>query len=278
MAFCSNCGAILNVGDRFCSNCGAQTGMVAGTSVTGGLTGGNYRVALISCGTCRTSYADDLLEDILGYTNADAKALVASVPVIIAQNLSADQAICISRALTEYGMQVTILDARGNAVVDNSYSTSVFDATGNYVSNVATTLALLSVTNRVARATRWMDYRPGLSLFGLPLLRRPAPPVHRRRPMMCHHHPAPAPMHHHHPAPPPPPVHHHPAPAPAPAPRLGGARGPAAPAPSRGPAAPAPSRGPAAPSRGPMGGGFGGASRGPGGPGGKGPGGRGPGR
>ena len=77
MPFCSNCGNPVDAGDRFCSNCGTPVQAVTVTPVTtttapvaqAAASGArnDYRIVLISRGTCKRAVAIDILSDLLGY-------------------------------------------------------------------------------------------------------------------------------------------------------------------------------------------------------------------
>ena len=217
MAFCSYCGAEIAPGARFCPSCGAA--VTAGPVVPapevspavaapggaytnpgaapnpGAYTNAgpaDYSVVLCSLGTCQRSYADDLLMDILGYTNAEAKQIISMLPTQIAQLLTMEQAQYIAQALTEYGMQVAVL--RGDNEVDLSgYARgSVFNSDGTFVTGVLAALAGLGLVNRLTGFRRWS--RPSL----LQRLFAPryhwAPPRHvPRRPARPRPAPAPGP-------------------------------------------------------------------------------------
>lgn len=165
MAFCSYCGQTLTPGARFCAACGSpvtaealapavETAPVAAAPVVNYSSVPEYSIVLYSIGTCARSYADDLLEDILGYTKSEAKQILAAVPTQIAQALTMEQAQYIAQALTEYGMQVVVL--KGQTEIDLSgYATrSVFNSDGSFISAALTALATLGLANRLTRFQR----------------------------------------------------------------------------------------------------------------------------
>ena len=212
MAFCSYCGAEMAPGARFCPSCGAA--VTAGPVVPApevspavAAPGGaytnpgayanpgaapnpdaytnagpaDYSVVLCSLGTCQRSYADDLLMDILGYTNAEANQIISMLPTQIAQLLTMEQAQYIAQALTEYGMQVAVL--RGDNEVDLSgYARgSVFNPDGTFVTGVLAALAGVGLINRLTGFRRWS--RPSLLQRLFAPRYRWAPPRHvPRRP------------------------------------------------------------------------------------------------
>ena len=211
MAFCTHCGGEVPINAAFCPFCGQpaaqqlpdggaaplvetpvntvpvvqQPVMPAVNTAAPVYTqpvysAAEYSLVLASLGTCRRSYADDVLQDIMGYTNAEANLLVRQVPVQIAQNLTMEQAQYIAQALTEYGMQVAIY--LGDAPVDlGQYATSsVFNSDGSLIGAALAAIAGVTAVNRLRRFTRWN--RPSLleRLF-TPRYRAPEPPRHVRR-------------------------------------------------------------------------------------------------
>lgn len=180
MAFCTNCGQPLTVGARFCSNCGAA---VAVSAVD---TRQDYRIILISRGTCSRAVAVDILGDLLGYTDADAARIIDNAPMETAVQLTAIQAQYLAQALSEYGLEVAVFNDNGYVNLDAAATGTVYDSDGAFLANVAAVLAGLTIGNRVSRYDRWT--RPAPVVFR-PVYRRPAPlPVYRRR------RPAPAPI------------------------------------------------------------------------------------
>lgn len=192
MSFCPYCGGALVQGAGFCPGCGSPVADLSAALTTPAVTtpvvntvpvaaaAEAYSLVLISLGTCRASYADDVLEDVLGYSNAEAKTIVSLVPTQIAQGLTAQQAQYIAQALTEYGMQVAIYNRQGVAVDMGQYATSsVFNSDGTFLGGVLTTLATLTVANRIRRFTRWD--RPNLLQALFAPRYEPAPPRHVRR-------------------------------------------------------------------------------------------------
>ena len=263
MPFCPNCGQSVEESMRFCPSCGAAlaagaiTGTVSGdTSYTPyGAQGDDYRLVLISCGTCTAATVRELLQNVLGYTASEASTLTDRVPAEFARMLSFQQALDIARMFTEYGMQIAVYNSSGYVDISQHATSSVFQSDGSILKTAAVSLAALTAVNRVTRFLRWTLPNPLRFLF-TPRYRYQAPPpprpIHRAPPP-----PAPArgvggrgPIHR---APPPPP--------PAPARGIGG----------RGPLGGGLSGGPGSRAVGPMGG------RNPGGPRGgghRGPGGR----
>lgn len=173
MSFCPYCGSETVPGARFCPSCGAEvaaaeaiapaapvmpvvnTAPAVNTAPVYDAGLPEYSVVLYSIGTCARSYADDLLEDILGYTKSEARQILKVLPTQIARMLTMQQAQYIAQALTEYGMQVVVL--KGQTEIDISpYATaSVFNADGSFVSGALTALAAITVTNRLTRFQRW---------------------------------------------------------------------------------------------------------------------------
>ena len=210
MPFCPNCGSAVNVGDRFCANCGTAIQAVPVTNPVNNFnnTRSDYRIVLISRGTCSRAVAIDMISDLLGYSDPDAARIIDNAPMEIALGLTAIQAQYISQAFTEYGMQVAIYNDSGYVDMGSSATSSVFNSDGSFLSVVASVLTGLTMANRITSYNRWMQ--PAPVLFR-PVYRRPAPPpvYHRRRN---------APRPPHRPVPVPPPVHTVPRSAPVPAP------------------------------------------------------------
>lgn len=194
MAFCSYCGKELTPDARFCSGCGSPvTDPAGGAIIPSPETSpaeplpvidlnapAEYGLVLYSIGTCAKSYADDVLEDILGYSDSEAKQILKVLPAQIAQNLTMEQAQYIAQALTEYGMQVAVVKG-GNAVdVSANATSSVFNSDGSFVAGALAALATISVTNRVRRIRRW-SLGNLLSQLFRPRYRVVAPPRHVTR-------------------------------------------------------------------------------------------------
>ncbi len=193
MPFCSYCGKELSADARFCPSCGspaepaavipAQEVMPAAPVNTVPVNvpeTADYGIVLYSIGTCAKSYADDVLEDILGYSDRESKQLLKMLPAQIAQYLTAEQARYIAQALTEYGMQVAIY--MGQTPVDlGQYATqSVFNSDGSFVAAALAALAGITVTNRIRKFRRWTLSNILSALFA-PRYRVTAPPRHVTR-------------------------------------------------------------------------------------------------
>ena len=226
MPYCPNCGSPVNVGDRFCSNCGTaiQNTAFSAASNVNAAARSDYRIVLVSRGTCSRAVAIDMLSDLLGYTDADAARIIDNAPMEAALGLTAIQAQYISQAITEYGMQVSIYNNDGYVDMGSRATSSVYDNDGSFLSAVAGVLTGLTVGNRITSFNRWTRSVPRLFT---PTYRRPAPlPAYRRRRPPAR--PTPIPVVHHaaprRPAPTPAPPHTvassrpqpvHPAPRPA---------------------------------------------------------------
>jgi len=197
MPYCPNCGSPVEGSVNFCPNCGQDlrstssardlstyvsddTGDTSYTykKTTSSSARDDYRVLLYSVGTCKTSQADDLLEDIMGYSNSDAKAIVASLPTEIAENLTRIQALTIAQALTEYGMEVVVMNDDGYVDLDLEAKSSVYDDDGSFVEDALKILGGITVANRLTRFVRRSLSSP--RLFTLRYY-EPKPPRHKRR-------------------------------------------------------------------------------------------------
>ncbi len=193
MANCQYCDQKLTETDRFCPYCGAPVPSDAFSAETADTdsadtsaqqaavdTSGDYSVTLVSLGTCAEAAAVDLLEDTVGYTESQAKELVAAVPTEAAVNLSRTQAQYIAQAMTEYGMQVSIQCAGEDVDLGSDAESSVFDSAGNFLSGVLRTLGALTAANRLTTFRRSKKVSWLQKLF-TPKYKRPAPPPHQRR-------------------------------------------------------------------------------------------------
>lgn len=204
MPFCSQCGTPVTQEMAFCPGCGSRLKAAAKIAVpapqpasqtiySAPICGAadSYKVILVNRGICRLTAAEELLEDILGYSSVEARRLLHSAPAEIAGNLTLEQAQCVAQALTEYGMEVSISNESGTYIDMNNFAAaSVFDSRGDFLPAVAGVLAMLTAANRVRRIAQWNMRGTQLPLFRLGF-RRPTPPPHFRR---APRHPAPRPM------------------------------------------------------------------------------------
>ena len=178
------CGNEVSDDARYCPNCGKPlTGTVVETVspvIEPDDLEDGYRVVLFSRGTCNKTTAKEVLMDLLGYSSATVLELLDQMPVEIADELNYTQATVIAQTLSEYGMEVTIVDENNKYVnVASNKLTSVFDTTGALVASALATLATLTAANRIHRYRRYR--KPGLlSLLFRPSY-KPAPPKHIRR-------------------------------------------------------------------------------------------------
>ena len=160
--YCTNCGAELTVQTNFCPYCGARVAnpttsislynKAAQTAQSTNV----YNLVLVSTGSCNIVTAGDILEDIFGYTDAESTNLIRMIPVVVGENLTADEAVTVAQMLTEYGMDVSITDRDDKYVdlTDNAVS-SVFDASGNLLAKAAAIIGALTVANRITSYRRY---------------------------------------------------------------------------------------------------------------------------
>ena len=253
MAYCTNCGALLESTARFCPNCGTPVTAVA--SAAANSLRSDSQVVLVSRGTCPHNVAVDILSDLLGYTDAEALQIINNLPMATAIDLTAVQAQYVAQAMSEYGMEVAVYNGNGYVDMGSAATASVFDSNGSFLASVAAVLTGISIGNRVRQYERWT--RPAPVVFR-PTYRRQVPlttyrryrPIPAPRTVVV----APRPVVRPAPAPrpvPAPAVRPAPAPRPVPAPAVRPAPAPRpVPAPAARPAPAAPARpAPAAPAR-----------------------------
>ena len=179
MPFCSNCGVQITGTENFCPSCGTSL-KTAGKTVPmpePAIPGeAQYRVILADKGGCTKALTKDVLRDLMGYTLADAGALIDAMPVVVAQNLTRSQAMMVSEVLTDYGMNASVCDRR-NAYVNFGPSElkPVFSSRGTMLAGASAILRTLTKENQVDRIIRWSQ--PNLLDF---LFR---PPVRRETPL-----------------------------------------------------------------------------------------------
>ena len=176
MAYCTNCGALLDPSARYCPECGTK--VVAATIANSAVVRSDYKVVLISRGSCTKSVAIDILNDLLGYTDAEAAQIINNVPMATAIDLTMPQAQYIAQAMSEFGMEVAIYNDNGYVNMDTARMTSVFDDNGSFLSNVIAVLAGITIGNRITRFEKWV--KPAPAVFR-PVYRRQMPLTGYRR-------------------------------------------------------------------------------------------------
>lgn len=183
--FCGNCGTPLTEETNFCPYCGAalktrtsSISLLNKASSTAKATN-VYNLVLVSTGTCDATMAGDLLEDVFGYTDAESANLVRMVPVIVGENLTAEEAATVAQMYTEYGMEVSITDKEDKYVdLTGKANSSVFDSNGNLLRDVAAVIGALTVANRITSYRRYR--RPSLLERIFHIRYTPIPPVYHR--------------------------------------------------------------------------------------------------
>lgn len=184
--FCGNCGAELTARTNFCPYCGSplQSGTTAisllNKAASTAKDTNQYSLVLVSRGTCSAVTAGDLLEDVFGYTDAESGNLVRMAPVVVAENLTAQEAMTVAQMYTEYGMEVSITDRKDQYVdLTDRATSSVFDSNGSLLSTAAAVIGALTVANRISAYRRFK--RPSLLERLFHVNYRPAPPPPYRR-------------------------------------------------------------------------------------------------
>ncbi len=179
--YCPYCGNQLNEGVNFCPNCGAPVEATQTISITANQAEGNYRLILISRGTCTKAATVELLEDLLGYSETIAAQLYANMPVEIAEGLTEPQARYTAQAFAEYGVSVSIYDQYDEYVeLQAASDTSVYNSDGSLITAALAVLAGITAVNRVNSFRKYK--KPGIleRLFKLAFQPKQKP-VHVRR-------------------------------------------------------------------------------------------------
>lgn len=183
--YCKNCGAELTEQSNFCPYCGsalqsATTSISLLNKAASTAQAANvYNLVLISRGSCDATMAGDLLEDVFGYTDAESGNLVKMAPVIVGENLTAEEAATVAQLYTEYGMQVSVTDSKDQYVDLTSKATSsVFDSGGKLLAGAAAIIGALTVANRISSYRRYK--KPSLLERLFHLNYKPAPPIYKR--------------------------------------------------------------------------------------------------
>lgn len=183
--FCGNCGAELTAQTNFCPYCGNRL-QSATTSISllnkaasTARDANQYNLILVSRGTCDAIMAGDLLEDVFGYTDAESANLVNMTPVVVGENLTAEEAATVAQMYTEYGMEVSVTDRQDQYVDLTSKATSsIFDSNGGLLAGAAAVIGALTVANRISSYRRYR--KPSLLERLFRLSYKPAPPVYHR--------------------------------------------------------------------------------------------------
>ncbi|MGI6172856.1 MAG: zinc ribbon domain-containing protein [Christensenellales bacterium] len=157
MAFCSYCGTQLVPDARFCSACGRQVASLAPET--------EYRLVFLSCGTCPRATARDLIEDLLGYTDAHSMQLTDIAPVEIACEMTFQQACALAQTFAEFGAEVGVYRGSEYVDIDDSASSSVFDESGDLLSDVLRVLDTLTLANQVHTYARFAHVDPRRRMF-----------------------------------------------------------------------------------------------------------------
>ena len=183
--FCKNCGAELTEQSNFCPYCGSAlqsttTSISLLNKAASAAKAANiYNLILVSRGSCDATMAGDLLEDVFGYTDAESANLVQMAPVVVGENLTAEEAATVAQLYTEYGMQVSVTDSKDQYIDLTSKATSsVFDNSGKLLAGAAAVIGALTVANRISSYKRYK--KPSLLERLFRLNYTPAPPTYRR--------------------------------------------------------------------------------------------------
>lgn len=183
--FCGNCGAELTAQTNFCPYCGqalqrttSSISLLNKAASTAKATN-EYNLVLVSKGTCDATMAGDLLEDVFGYTDSESGNLVRMAPVVVGENLTAEEAATVAQLYTEYGMEVSITDKQDQYVdLTHKAVSSVFDNKGNLLAGAAAVIGALTVANRISSYRRYK--KPSLLERLFHINYHPAPPPYQR--------------------------------------------------------------------------------------------------
>ena len=208
MATCEYCGSLIQEGASYCSNCGAPAPAIDSSSSVSTADpviqqgAGDYSLILVSLGTCAKAAASDLLEDLLGYTSEQSADLFDMIPAQIAQQLTYEQALYLAKALTEYGMEVSVRNSSGYLSTEEEDTGSIFDSAGSLLEKAASVLGMITGLNRMRKFRKLEERR----LYQKPFRKAPypeQPPIHVRRSIKtvsdvpkAHHHLEQPGMHH----------------------------------------------------------------------------------
>ncbi len=120
MATCPNCGHTVNNRAKFCETCGSallasEMNMAVSSppSVKVGTGQGSYGVMLLSSDKCSQEMAVKAIEEICGYSDDEALAIIGNTPIAIARNLSQREAVLLARKLNESGVELSVYGSNG---------------------------------------------------------------------------------------------------------------------------------------------------------------------
>ncbi len=100
-------------------------------------------------------------------------------PVAVGERMSANEASAVAQLLTEYGIQVSIVNQNDQYVdLTSNVTTSVFDSAGNLLSGIASVIGALTVSNRIRNYRRFK--KPSLLERLFHIGYETKPPVYRR--------------------------------------------------------------------------------------------------
>ena len=183
--YCGNCGAELTAQSNFCPYCGAALQIVTPSvsllnkAVSAAKDTNQYSLVLVSQGTCDAVMAGDLLEDVFGYTDAESANLVKMAPVVVGENLTAEEAATVAQMYTEYGMDVSVTDRQDQYVdLTGKANSSIFDSSGSLLAGAAAIIGALTVANRISSYRRFK--KPSLLERLFRINYKPAPPKYHR--------------------------------------------------------------------------------------------------
>lgn len=174
MTHCEYCGQQIQAGEAYCPHCGgpipkeaqqaaqaAQTAQQStastGTASAGQIPDnvGDHTLILVSRGDCSASEAKSVLKSILGYTTAQTKELLDSLPAAAAHNLTYQQATYAAQALSEHGMEVSICNSNGYITFDSEQNSSIFGKDGSLLEVAAAVLATLTGLHKLTSFHKW---------------------------------------------------------------------------------------------------------------------------
>jgi len=181
LIICPYCESQIDASSSSCMFCGAplssalKTQVVQDDAETNAAepenTDASCEVILKDLGTCERATCNDLLEDLMGYSDGEAERLINNIPVRIAYMMTRTQAKALAQALTEHGCEIAVVDGDENVDFDDEDDDDITETTtdeqGNLFSSsfnkdgslVKKALLVLAGITAVNKVTSYNSYK-----------------------------------------------------------------------------------------------------------------------